>query len=792
MRPIRHASLKQQTPHGVWLDCGEGLACRISLLPDGLGRVLLTRPDGLRQPRTWMVPAPGQSDTAWEGRDRADETIWPVVPLTRETNDQFLLLRGEHIGVRISLSPFRLEWLLPDGRTFLADRPTMAYMLAHKRDTLAHYVARNPADRYYGLGDKTGKLDLQGRRLRIAMRDSLGFDPRRGDPLYKHWPFLITHDANTGTAYGMFYDNAPAAAFDLGAEHDNYFGLFRGYEAEGGDLDYYVLPGPRLADVTPRFLRLTGGTALPPRWSLGYAQTAMAIADVPDAQAQIETFIARCAQEEIPVSAFHFGSGYTSIGPRRYVFHWNRDKFPEPNRLLQRFHAAKMHVVANLKPCLLDDHPGYATADAAGAFVRDSDTGQNLLAQFWDGEGSYIDFTSPAGIAWWQEGMTRAVLATGIDAGWNDNNEYELWDEAGSCANFGQPTPLELLRPIQPLLMTRASIEAQTRHNPKERPFSVTRAGCPGIQRYAQTWSGDNTSDWTSLRWNLRTGLQMSLSGMYNTGHDIGGFEGPVPDAELLIRWTQSGLVHPRFIMNSWKPAGVYNSPWLHSDALPAIRQAIQQRYRLMPYLYSLMHAAASENLPVLRPRFLEFEDDPACIPDCDEFLLGPYLLVAPVVEPGARTRLLYLPSGPDAWFEFYTEETLPPGETVQVAAPLERLPLFVRSGAILPMTAQANNYHALHDEPSRCLRLFPGQTSGESQFVLVEDDGITAHGPVTRIVCEMTWTRSLVTLRVSSTGDYQLPYESLTVTLPSADQRTLTLQSVGHPVTLSQGLWQG
>ena len=682
-----------------------------------------------------------------------------------------LLLQTAALGVRITLDPFRLEWLLPDGRVFLADRPSAACMLAHRTDALAHYQVRHPDDRYYGLGDKTGPLDLHGRRLRTAMRDALGYDPQRGDPLYKHWPFLLARDGATGTAYGLFYDNAAEAVFDLGAEHDNYFGLFRGYEAAGGDLDYYVLAGPRLADVTPRFLRLTGGTALPPRWSLGYAQTAMALADRADAQAAIEGFIDRCRTDAIPLSAFHFGSGYTSIGPKRYVFHWNRDKFPDPQGLMRRFHAAGIHVVANLKPCLLDDHPQYAAAQAA--FVLDGETGQPVLSQFWDGEGAHLDFTSPAGIAWWQDGLARAVLGMGIDCGWNDNNEYGLPDEAATSANFGDPTPLALMRPLQALLMTRATAEQQRRSTPGERVFTVTRAGCPGIQRYAQTWSGDNSTSWESLRWNLRTGLQMSLSGMYNIGHDIGGFAGPVPDAELLIRWTQSGVVHPRFIMNSWKPDGIYNSPWLHDAALPAIRAAIQLRYRLMPYLYSLMHAAAAQHEPVLRPRFLQFEDDPACVADCDDLVLGPFLLAAPVMVPGERTRRVYLPAGPNGWFDFHTGGWLPAGTEATIPAPLDRLPLLVAAGGILPMTAQAG---ALHDEPSRLVSVYPGPGTGTSRFVLVEDDGLTVGGPVKRITFTLAWTQAAVTLHAAVSGDYTLAADTFTVSRPAGDQRPLHL----------------
>ena len=437
MKPVRNAWLAETTRHGVVLATDAGVSVRIGLLGAALGRVLVLRASGMRQPTTWMVPGPTKADVPWAGRDRLDDTVWPGTDVERMDEDGAISLRTAGLGVRIHLAPLRLEWMLPDGRVFLADRPSMPYMFADRTDALEHHVKRHPADRYYGLGDKTGPLDLHGRRLRTRMTDALGYDPRTGDPLYKHWPFLLARDGATGASYGVLYDNMAEAAFDLGATHDNYHGLFRSYEAVGGDLDYYVFPGPALRAVTPAFLRLTGGTALPPRWSLGYAQTAMAIADAPDAQARMEALIDRCATEDVPISAFHFGSGYTSIGTKRYVFNWNRQKFPDPERLIRRFHAAGMRVVVNLKPCLLDDHPQYGEALEAGAFVQEAGSGRPLLSQFWDGEGAHIDFTSDAGVRWWQAGLARAVLGTGIDAGWNDNNEYELWDEDAACAGGG-------------------------------------------------------------------------------------------------------------------------------------------------------------------------------------------------------------------------------------------------------------------------------------------------------------------------------------------------------------------
>ena len=150
--------------------------------------------------------------------------------------------------------------------------------------------------------------------------------------------------------------------------------------------------------------------------------------------------------------------------------------------------------------------------------------------------------------------------------------------------------------------------------------FTITRAGPPGIQRYAQTWSGDNTTSWHTLRWNIRMGLNMSLSGMFNTGHDVGGFHGPSPDPELLVRWVQNGAFSPRFIMNSWKETGEVNTPWLHPDVIPIVRDWIRFRCRLMPYLYTLYWRAAQFAEPMLRPLFYEFPDDPRAFDDSDDF----------------------------------------------------------------------------------------------------------------------------------------------------------------------------
>jgi len=404
------------------------------------------------------------------------------------------------------------------------------------------------------------------------------------------------------------------------------------------------------------------------------------------------------------------------------------------------------------------------------------------MSPFWDGEGAHVDFTHPAGIAWWKQNLREQVLDLEIDASWNDNNEFAFENDDAVCEGFGTPLPLDLARPLQSLLMVRASREEQLDRRPFERPFSVTRAGCPGIQRYAQTWSGDNSTSWRSLKWNLRTGLQMSMSSMFNIGHDIGDFSGPVPEPELLVRWSQAGLLQPRFLMNSWKSNGVATVPWLHPEATPWIREAIRLRYRLMPYIYSLMHAATKGSAP-LRPTFVAFPSDEKCWEDCDDLMLGPFLLAAPVVTQGERARRVYLPRGPSRWFDFWTEEGFDAGAETLLAAPLDRLPMVVAEGGIVPMTDAGDDFSRLHDEPTRAIRIFPGPARGSSRFTLVEDDGISITSPTTLVTFDLTWTETHVSFAANAEGAYPLPATRIRILPHRAERRPITLRSgVGAP----------
>jgi alpha-glucosidase len=705
MKKLGKAQVVSATAHGIDLSLPDGATFSVQVLEEQLVRVRLRPAGGYLEPRTWAIaPTPG-TDVPWEGRARDDLSGFSCPAAQVKTENGEVTLKTAGLSLRLRPDPLALHWQDAQGRPLLNDRETSAYFTSSRTGAVRHYLARDRAERYYGLGDKTGPLNLHGRRLRTLGLDALGYDPQSGDPLYKHWPFVMTR-APSGMWWGIYYDTLAACTFDLGCEHDNYHELFRYVEIDDGELDYYLMTGNTPAEVTAQFVKLIGGTHLPPRWSLGYAQTAMGLADAADAQAQLDGFIDRIAQENIPISSFHYGSGYSSKGKRRYVFTWNESKFPDPKTLNAKFKQAGMHLVANIKPCLLDDHPAYAGVKSQQGFIHDAGTGEPIVEQFWDGVGSHLDFTHPAVIDWWKTQLKAQVLDYGIDVGWNDNNEYAIMDDAASCHGFGAALPIHRARPLHGLLMTRASFEAQVAHEGHAGVYSVTRGGPPGLQRYAQTWSGDNTTSWETLRWNIRTGLQMSLSGMFNVGHDVGGFAGPLPDPEMFVRWVQACCLNPRMVMNSWKAGNISNVPWMHAEVTPQVASAIRLRYRLMPYLWSLFEKAASAHQPIIRPTFFNFPDDEQTYADCDDFMLGDALLVAPVVQMGERTRSVYLPAGPRAWINFHNGDTLVAGQHHKVPAGLETLPLFVPEGSVIAMSEPVNGvFHV--DNPVSELRRF-------------------------------------------------------------------------------------
>lgn len=776
MKAITSARFLNRDGARVIFEADYGARFIVTVLDHSLVRVTLLRAAGWRLNRTWSI-APGGVEPPFEGRNREDLSGFACPDFTLEHDTNGVTITTQALTARVRLSPLGIDWHeTGSAEPFTGDRSTQAYFLSRKTTACAHFMARDASETHHGLGDKAGSFDRTGRRFKLDAVDPCGFDAETSDPLYKIIPFYVAGGSGR-PCYGLFYDNAAVGEADFGATIDNYHGLFRSYRAEDGDLDYYFIAGPKMADVVARYVALTGGHHFPPLWSLGFGCTSMTIADAPDADARISAFIDDCRRHKIPCDSFHFGSGYSSIGARRYVFNWNRDKFPDPAATMKRLREAGMRPITNIKPCLLDDHPRLAEARAKGILVKDGETGAPAMAQFWDGPGFHVDFTNPDGIDWWRHGLKTALLDYGVVSAWNDNNEFEIWDEDAQCHGAGRPFNQSLARPAQAMLMSKLSSETQSAHAPGERPYTISRAGGPGIGRYAQTWSGDNFTAWKTLRWNLRQGLGMSVSGLFNIGHDVGGFHGPTPTPELFCRFVEFCALWPRFVMNSWKDSGIVNLPWMYPQLLPAVHEAYGLRYRLMPHLYAAMQRGAAEHLPPVRPLVMDFPDDPRALGEEDAFMLGDGLLIAPVLDEGATTRTVYLPHHAAGWYEFHSGRPHAGGETVTVDAPLGRIPVFARGGAMIALSDKIDGIDPAQDT-RRTLRVFAPGCAGNFVGELYDDDGVTTlwRAGAGRLVRLSLYSDGDGRMRLSATADgsYRPVYDKIRVQLVGAGSLAL------------------
>ncbi|MGY2734888.1 TIM-barrel domain-containing protein [Sphingomonas sp. UYP23] len=760
-------ALTERTRGRITLKADTGALAHLFVLEDDIVRLLLLADGSVTSPPSWAIAA-GAEDIAEPGRDRMDIAGFTCpAPLVDEAQGK-LIIATTQIRVTITLHGLHCSWEQHDGvawQPMAADRPTQAYDFGWWDGRAHHYLERRAGDRHYALGERAGAMDRTGRRFRLTSLDPMGYDAEHSDPLYKSIPYVLVADS-AGRCHGEFHDTLARVTYDFGRELDNYHGAYRHVVADHGDVDVWMIAGPDPLSVTKRFTWLTGRPALMPAWSLGYSGSTMTYTDAPDAAVQMQTFTAKLAEHDIGCTSFHLSSGYTSIGDKRYVFHWNRTKFPDPAAFVKSYADVGVRFVPNIKPAMLLDHPLIDEVRAGGLLVADAD-GVETQAQFWDAPGVYLDFTNPATATWWKGQVTTALLDNGIEATWNDNNEYEVWDARARIHGFGTPRAAAEALPLQALLMMRASRAAQIAHSPGRRPYVVTRSGMTGLQRYAQTWSGDNRTDWKTLRYNLKMGLGLALSGISNTGHDVGGFAGPPPDAELLLRWVQAGVLMPRFSIHSWNDDRSVNEPWMYADALPAIQRLMALRQTLLPFFGDLLLRYSRDFAPIVGPVWLDHPDDGAAWHDGDDHMLGRDVLAAIVVEQGVASRSVRLP-GHDDWYDVWSGARHAGGSVIEVDAPIAgNPPLFARAGSAMLVDLAGGGFAP--DPLDRGLWLFPPAAAGDCMLTALEDDEARAEPREWRIAGRCTIDQ--IVLEVSAND-----WRPLTIVLPQGDDRTLVV----------------
>ncbi len=559
---------------------------------------------------------------------------------------------------------------------------------------------------YYGLGERTGFLNKKGRIWENWTTDDYTHRPDT-DPLYQAHPFLMI--ADSGKFMGLYLDESWRTVFDLAATDPERSFI----HTDGPTFDLYLISGPNPQEVIKRYLELVGKPPLPPLWSLGYHQCRWSY---PDANT-IRAIASEYKERKIPLEAIWMDIDYME-GYK--VFTFSPSRFPEPEKLTQELQNQGIKSVLIVDPAVKKE-VGYCVYESGlkeDVFIKNRKD-ENLVGEVWPNPALWPDFSQEKVRQWWGE-WHQVYLKKGVSGIWNDMNEPAAFHTKTKTLPLGAKHGSlwhAQVHNVYGYLMCQATYEALKKQMPQKRPFVLTRSGFSGIQKYSWVWTGDNSSYWEHLEMSIPMLLNLGISGVAFTGADIGGFSGDC-NGELLTRWTWLGALYP-FMRNHSGKGSKRQEPWAFGEPYTShIKKAIEFRYQIIPYIYTLAYESSQTGLPLLRPLFLEYPTDSNTYNLSYQFLLGKNLLAAPATKPHQEKQMLYLPTG--KWQNFWTGEILAGEQWVLVDTPLDQVPLFQKEGSAIPLTKKAlHTTNALWENLT--WRVFPAEKiRGE----IYEDEG--------------------------------------------------------------------
>lgn len=692
----------ERTERGVRCDCG-GPALSVSVLAPNLIRVRVAPTGEFASRRSWAVTR--------------DDHEWSATPFEIRELEAEIEIETEALLVRIQREPCRVACFDKQGRPFAQDAVLGS---GWRLGGVSGWKQIEDGEHFYGFGERTRLLDHQSERLTNWTVDAVHYGSGT-DNMYIAIPFGMVLRPEVG--YGLFFNTTHWSRFEIDTERPGEWSM----ESHDRELDYYIIYGPEPAAIVGSYSELTGRMPLPPRWALGYHQCRWSY--------ESDTIVRELAQEfrsrRIPCDVIHLDIDYM----RGYrVFTWSPKRFPEPEKLVRDLAEAGFKTVTIIDPGVkYEPEADYAPFDQGMAkdyFVRAVD-GKLFHGYVWPDRAVFPDFMRPEVREWWGD-LHRSLTEIGVAGIWNDMNEPAIKDQPFSEPD-GQHITMPLDAPQGPederathaetrnlygSMMSQATREGLSRLRPNQRSFMLSRSGFAGIQRWTASWMGDNRSVWSHLETSLPMLANMGLSGVPFVGCDIGGFFGNATP-EMFARWMQAGVLYP-FMRGHSELGSKAHEPWIFGERVKRIcREYIELRYRLLPYIYSLFSEAATTGAPILRPLLYHFPNDPRTYSLHDQMMLGPSLMAAPIVKPGVECRSVYLPAG--TWYDWWSGERFAGGTDILAAAPLERMPLYVRAGAIVPLAPVMQ-----HTDERPIDELTVLVWPGDGEWTLYEDDGHT------------------------------------------------------------------
>ncbi|MFH0759941.1 MAG: TIM-barrel domain-containing protein [Bacteroidota bacterium] len=625
-------------------------------------------------------------------------------------NDQAIVYSTGKVSVTVNKSPLRLKFTDGSGRVISEDDPALG--VSWMGNEVTSYRRLFPDERFIGLGEKTGGLNRRGSSY-VNWNSDVPAYALDKDPLYSTIPFFIgMHDK---LVYGIFLDNSYKTFFDFGASTD---GRMSSFGAPDGELNYYLISGETVADIIRNYTGLTGRAQLPPLWSFGYQQCRWSY--YPDKE--LLTIAKTFRDKQIPIDVLYLDIHYMD---NYKIFTFSPENYPNPKETIAELKNMGFKVVVIIDPGLKIEsgYSAYEEGVKNNYFIKYPD-GTDYTGSVWPGPSHFPDFTNPLVRDWWG-GLFKVYTDAGIDGYWNDMNEPAAWGQnIPDLVQFdfdGHNTTMSQAHNVYGMQMVRSTYDGIRKLNPDKRPLTITRATYAGGQRYSTIWTGDNASYDDHMLLGTRLVNSLGVSGFPFAGPDVGGFVGE-PSPDLIMRWLSIGIYTP-FLRNHVDYNHNYREPWIYGKENEKIaRELINQRYRLLPYIYSAAYEATQTGLPVSRTLAIDYSfDDQIYRPEFEnEYLFGDGLLVAPVVSTQKFTKV-YLPAA--GWYRLSTDAYFEGGKEILAEAPIDDLPVFAKAGAIIPMQSVIQNTTMKPDE-TMLLHIYYGKHP--TTFTYYVDDGVS------------------------------------------------------------------
>jgi len=692
-------------PNGLQVKSGSAIL-DVRALRDDVVRIRIGVNGQLPEDASWAVLANSRQSS---------------VSITDETDADAVGFRTRSLRVKIARRDLHLSVSDLDGN-ILQEDATGWPVTFHER-TFRIYKQMPADEHYFGLGDKVGPLDRRGQSFVLWNTDTYEFQEST-DPLYKSIPFFLA--ARGGRYVGVLLDNTWRSSFDFGRES----GEIYSFGASGGPVDYYIVYGPDPKSVVKTYSWLTGLAPLPPLWSFGYQQSRYSY----ETEDQLREIASKLRVLKIPSDVLYMDIDYQQ---KNRPFTVDSHKFPNFPAMVQDLRQQHFRLVT-----ITDLHIAYGpninygpyqSGVAGDHFLKNPD-GSLYVGNVWPGPSVFPDFTQKSSRGWWGR-LYGKFVSEGVSGFWNDMNEPSVFlcpsktmpietqhriEEPG----FAERTASHLeIHNVYGMENSRATYEGLLNLAPNSRPFVLTRATYAGGQRFAATWTGDNSSTWNHLRLTTPMLLNLGLSGFGMAGADVGGFAG-TPQPDLLTKWIELATFQPIDRNHTAKGTGA-QEPWVHGpEHLATRRRYIEERYRLLPYLYTAAEEMSRTGLPIVRPLFLEF---PSATPDRhpidldapNQFMFGASLLVAPFRFPDELDSYdVILPPGD--WYNYWTGARVIGAEKIEPR--LDMLPVYARAGSIIPMQPLTQSTEEKPQGPLT-LRVYPGPNCAGT---LYQDDGTT------------------------------------------------------------------